>query len=31
MSEMVEYLILDYQFKHFKDKAERTGEMESEE
>ena len=28
MSEMVEYLILDYQFKHFKNRAERTGESE---
>lgn len=31
MSEMVEYLILDYQFKHFKDKAERAGESEESE
>lgn len=30
MSEMVEYLILDYQFKHFKNRAERTGESDDE-
>ena len=25
MSEMIEYLILDYQFNHFNDRAKRTG------